>query len=516
MYQALLTRRYLFSKVMPLLASAAVLLCTAMVLITWSVMGGFLNMLINTGRTMTGDVTIQWPQTGFAYYDDLIERLEKDPAVEAAAPLIETFAIIHLPDGRNEPVELRGVDGPSYAKVTRYADILWWRPLVKPLPKDNNRKDPRLHGIDDTSWEEILENGLKLERKDPTTGEMKPALVMGIEVSAFNVREQEGFYSPGLIRRRMPDGGLGPLDMTFFMPRSGQVTVNVLPLDSTGKGVQTATGIFPVANEFESGLYEADNKVVLIRIDALQKLLLMNKVEAAPAPHDAQQFPTGDTSAQTETPARATHVLVKGKGEMSAVNDAKALKKRVEAIYEEFAAAHRGQVPESYNIRIMTWRELNGTFITAVEKETALVLVLFIFMSITAVLLVLAIFWSMISEKTKDIGILRSLGASRLGVAWLWVRYGLAIGAVGAALGGSAGFLIVHYINPIHEWMGRSFLHITIWDPKIYYFITIPNKVDRWQAAEVMVGFTLSCAVGALIPAWRAAVLHPVKALRFE
>src|ERR1700759_2524855 len=106
MYQALLTRRYLFSKVMPLLASAAVLLCTAMVLITWSVMGGFLNMLINTGRTMTGDVTIQWPQTGFGYYEDLIQRLQKDPQIEAAAPLIETFAIIHLPDGRNEPVEL--------------------------------------------------------------------------------------------------------------------------------------------------------------------------------------------------------------------------------------------------------------------------------------------------------------------------------------------------------------------------------------------------------------------------
>src|SRR4051812_4400895 len=107
MYQALLTRRYLFSKVMPLLAMVAGVLCTAMVLITWSVMGGFLNMLIGTGRTMTGDVTIAWPSTGFAYYEDLIERLEKHPDVQSAAPMISSYGLIGLPNGRNEPVEIR-------------------------------------------------------------------------------------------------------------------------------------------------------------------------------------------------------------------------------------------------------------------------------------------------------------------------------------------------------------------------------------------------------------------------
>ena len=57
MYQFLLTHRYLTSKVMPLLAALAVALCTAMVIIVWSVMGGFLVMLINSGRTLVGDVT---------------------------------------------------------------------------------------------------------------------------------------------------------------------------------------------------------------------------------------------------------------------------------------------------------------------------------------------------------------------------------------------------------------------------------------------------------------------------
>lgn len=513
MYQALLTRRYLFSKVMPLLASLAVLLCTAMVLITWSVMGGFLNMLIGTGRVMTGDVTVAWPNSGFPYYQELIERLEKDPAVEAAAPAVEAPGMIHLPDGRNEWVLIRGVDGPSYSRVTQYADILWWKPVSEPFPKDKLKEDPRLHGIDTTSWNQIYDNGLKLERKDPKTGEVKPAAVMGIEVSGFNWRERTGIYTPRVVNKRTPDGKLEPLDM--FMPREGSVTLNVLPTDTTGKGVETATQIFPVANEFQSGLFETDSKLVLLKLDALQKMLKLDAYEPPKPSAEQPVFPTGDNAPQASIPARVTHVLIKGKGEMARASDAEALKGRVERVYAEFEADHKGKVPDPFSIRIMTWREQNGTFITAVEKETALVLVLFVFMSVTAVLLVLAIFWSMISEKTKDIGILRSLGAGRAGVAWLWVQYGLAIGAVGALLGGAAGYEIVHFINPIHEKMGE-WLGIQIWDPRIYYFIVIPNKVDPTRAAQVMVGFTLSCALGALIPAWRAALLHPVKALRFE
>jgi lipoprotein-releasing system permease protein len=337
---------------------------------------------------------------------------------------------------------------------------------------------------------------------------------MGIEVSGFSKRTTEAYYQPRVLMERLPDGRFKPLDDTFFLPRNGQVTVNVLPLDSTGKGVQTQTQIFPVANEFESGLYEADNRVVLLRLDALQKMLLMDKVEPK-ADQGTDQFPTGDNGPSGGAPARVTHVLVKGTGAMEGNEDAVALRDRVQAIYAEFARAHPGKVPDEFDIRIMTWREMNATFIAAVEKETALVLVLFIIISFVAVILVLAIFWAMVSEKTRDVGILRALGASRVGVAWIWIRYGLAIGVVGALLGGGAAYVIVHNINPIHEWMGRA-LHISIWDPKIYYFVTIPNRVDPFKAAEVMVGFTLSCAVGALIPAWRAAVLHPVRALRFE
>jgi lipoprotein-releasing system permease protein len=507
MYQALLTRRYLFSKVMPLLAVVAVLLCTCMVIVIWSVMGGFLNMLIGTGRTLTGDVSIIWPTTGFRHYGDLIARLEKDPMVSAAAPMIEAPGMIHLPDGRNEWVLVRGVEGESYARVTEFADILWWKKLDKPLPKDVKGEDPRLTDV--TDWNEIYRNGRSLTRPNRDTGQPEPAVVLGMEVSRFNQREFGGFYHPKVRVVPQPDGTTKTLDM--FLPRNGEVTLNVLPTDTTGRGVETAAGIFPVANEFQSGLYETDKQVVLVRLDALQKMLRMNPYTSAPEPalSGEETFATGAPAGPVEVPGRVTHVLVKGKG---TEENAKELKARIWEIYDEFAAAHP-DVPT--HPTILTWREMNGTFISAVEKETALVLVLFCLVSIVAVVLVLSIFWSMVAEKTKDIGILRAMGASRLGVAWIWIRYGLVIGVVGAVTGAVVAYLIVHNINPIHEWMGEA-MGIQIWDPKVYYFINIPNQVNWLHVGIVMLGFVVSCAVGAAVPAGRAAMLHPVKALRFE
>ncbi len=185
------------------------------------------------------------------------------------------------------------------------------------------------------------------------------------------------------------------------------------------------------------------------------------------------------------------------------------------SIYEQFAARHAGEVPDAFSIQISTWEDRNRTMIAAVKKETALVLVIFGIICFTTVFLVLAIFWSMISEKTRDIGILRALGASTPGVAWLWLRYGAAIGVVGAVLGLGAGWLIVHNINGIHDWLGEH-LGLVIWDPRVYYFVEIPRKVEPGKAAIVFIAGVLTCVLGALIPAVRSARMDPVKSLRFE
>jgi len=512
-YQSLLTRRYLVSKVMPLLASLSVMLCTAMVLITWSVMGGFSRQLLSIGRTMIGDVTIAWPFGGIPYYDELMDHLRKDPAVSAVTPTIESLGLLSLPalagfDAEQRAVTVIGIDPEGYDKVTGFYDRLWWKHLETPLPRDKGREDPRL---DIPVGSQLEHDGRTLTKPSEKEGEgARPALVIGTQVTRYNYRTPAGFLNRPLYRAE-------------FAPNM-ELTLSVLPLSAKGVAISTADRRFPVANEFYTGLYETDANWIIAPIGVLQKMLKLDqaqKIDPATRNGTIARDASGRETIQPPKvigvePARVTNILIKAADGVTP----DALCKRMKALYAEFAASdpkYLTAMPSASRVPIFTWERKPGleTFIAQVKKETSVVLFVFSFISLTAVFLVLAIFWSMVAEKTKDIGILRAVGAGRLGVAWLWVRYGLIIGLVGSVLGGSLAWLVVANINPIHEWLGKH-LGIVVWDPSVYYFTDIPASVDPLHATLVLSAGVLSCGLGAMVPALRAAFMDPVRALRFE
>jgi lipoprotein-releasing system permease protein len=128
---------------------------------------------------------------------------------------------------------------------------------------------------------------------------------------------------------------------------------------------------------------------------------------------------------------------------------------------------------------------------------------------------ILAIFFMIVVEKTRDIGILKALGASSRGVLAIFLSYGLSLGMVGSGVGAVAGLLFVHYINEIEALISWLTGH-KVFDDRIYYFKSIPTYVDPWMVAWVASGAMLIAVLASILPARRAAALHPVEALRYE
>ena len=488
---------------MPLLASAAVTLSVAMELITWSVMGGFLEQLIQSGRTLMGDVEISRPQRGFGDYEKLIEMLEADEWIEAATPTIDAYGLVKLNAQQVTTCRIKGIDPESFDRVTGYFDTLYWKPIDTPLPRDKDRQDPRLDPERRNTFEMTERLGRNLYGVDIGTNSDRDQAVLGIEVfGKRGLRAEAGFVT----------------DFPVFLPGL-DVTLNVLPIDTSGGFLEPVARKLQIANEFSCNIYEIDSQTIYVPLPVLQNMLKMDRAErvdpGAPVEfiYDDQGNPIGRKMPEAigVTPAKVTSVLVRAVGDHVPLED---LRERVAQIYERFEQTSE-EAPPLGAVDILTWEDRNSTLIGAIKKETGLVLFIFGIISLTSVFLVLAIFWSMISERTKDIGILRALGASGPGVAWLWVRYGLAIGVVGSLLGGALAYVVITNINAIHEWMGSA-LGISIWDPQVYYFARIPEDFNAVKAVIIIAAGIVSCGLGALIPAWRAARMDPVKALRFE
>ena len=147
--------------------------------------------------------------------------------------------------------------------------------------------------------------------------------------------------------------------------------------------------------------------------------------------------------------------------------------------------------------------------------ETAILNVLLFLIIAVAGFGILAIFLMIVVEKTRDIGVLKSLGASRRGVMGIFLSYGLSLGVVGSGVGLLLGLLFVAHINEIADLLGKL-TGRPVFDPAIYYFYKIPTIVQPMTVAWIVGGAVAIAVLASILPALRAALLHPVEALRYE
>lgn len=177
-------------------------------------------------------------------------------------------------------------------------------------------------------------------------------------------------------------------------------------------------------------------------------------------------------------------------------------------------AALQADFPRVY-YDVQTWEDKQGPLLQAVQVEAFILNIILFFIIAVAGFGILAIFFMIVVEKTRDIGILKALGAADWGVMGVFLAFGLALGIVGCGLGSAFGISFTLNINPIEGLLTR-WTGIEAFPRDVYYFKEIPVQLDPLTIVMVNVGALVIAVLAAVLPALRAARLRPVEALRYE
>ncbi len=164
---------------------------------------------------------------------------------------------------------------------------------------------------------------------------------------------------------------------------------------------------------------------------------------------------------------------------------------------------------------VESWEERNAIFLGAVENERTILGVILAFFIIIATFNVYATISMMVTDKTKDIGILVSMGATSFGIMGTFVVCGLFMWLIGSLLGAVAGFFFADNINAIKDFIENTF-GIQVFNKNVYNFREIPVEISPTFIGIIIACTFMICFLFSLLPALRASWMDPVKALRHE
>lgn len=159
------------------------------------------------------------------------------------------------------------------------------------------------------------------------------------------------------------------------------------------------------------------------------------------------------------------------------------------------------------------WRQRNRTFFNALEVERNVMFIILTLIVLVATLNIVSGLIMLVKDKTEDIAIMRTMGASRGTVLRVFLITGATIGVVGTFAGFVLGIAFAKNIQTINKGLSKL-LGINPWDPTVRFLSDIPSVIDWREVTSVVVMTLILSLLATLYPAWKAARLDPVKALR--
>ncbi|MGH7152545.1 MAG: lipoprotein-releasing ABC transporter permease subunit, partial [Acetobacteraceae bacterium] len=166
-------------------------------------------------------------------------------------------------------------------------------------------------------------------------------------------------------------------------------------------------------------------------------------------------------------------------------------------------------------ISVIDWQQSNNSFFTAVQVEQNVMFVILALIILVAAFNVISSLIMMVKDKTRDIAVLRTIGAGRGAVMRIFLMCGASVGVAGTLIGTIAGVLFTWNIDRIQNAV-QSVTGVNVFNPEVYYLTHLPARLDWGEVWKIVVMALALSILATLYPSWRAARTDPVEALRHE
>jgi lipoprotein-releasing system permease protein len=451
MYKIILAIRYLFKRRISYFSTLATALCVFVVFVVITVISGLTAEFKRNTHLSVGDCVISTESlVGFGYYDEFIDILDKQQFVGAVSPVVRSYALVY------------GVTESGQRSVFR-----------NDYPKEIMGVDPAAHGrvTGFTQWLNYNKTDVENVFRQSLSSAL-PGCVVGV----------------GLLFERDSDGD-------YHLPAElPELKVEISSFPLTAKGALARAGAGEVNTKT---FYLSDVAQSGVRGDWSRFYLLFEEAQKLCGMSDGQK--------------RLNAIFVKFKPDVAL----KAGCESVNRLWNDFVRTKADKVDANLlrNVKIQDWKVYNRSMIAIAETQQALMIIVFGMIGIITVFIVFVVFYMIVSHKTKDIGILKSLGVSNGNILMLFLSFAFLVGVCGSAAGAVAGWRFLVHINQIEDLLFEHF-GFQLFDRSIYAIGDIPNAIDLKVLGVIVFSAIIACLIGAYLPSRRAAGLKPVETLQ--